>query len=261
MRIALAQMKLSSDIESNLEKTLSVIKTASKNGADLISFPEIHLTPFFPQYEHEDVHDCLMDLNSRYVDELKNACLRHNVFVATNLYVPEGRKAYDMSLLIDDNGEIIGKQKMVHIKQAEKFYEMSYYTPSDEGFHVFETKYGKIAIVICFDRHFPESIRTVALNGAELILIPTANTTDEDSELFKWEIKVQSFQNNVFVAMTNRVGIEDEMEFCGQSIVSDVDGQTVAIADDREQILYADIDLKKSKNKEYLDLRRKEYYL
>lgn len=260
MKIALAQMKLSQDIDLNLKKTLNFMKTASENGADLISFPEIQLTPFFPQYEHIDAKKYLMDLNSKYVNEIKEACLKYNIYAAPNLYILENFKAYDMSLLIDNNGQIIGKQKMVHIKQAEKFYEQSYYEPSDEGFKVFQTEFGKIAMIICFDRHYPESIRTATLKGAELILIPTANTADENSDLFQWEIKVQSFQNNVIIAMTNRVGIEDEMKFNGQSIISDVNGDTIALAGDCEEILYADIDLNKANKKEYIHLRRNDYY-
>ena len=95
-----------------------------------------------------------------------------------------------MSFLIDDEGNIIGTQKMVHVAQCEQFYEQSYYTPSEEGFSVFDTKIGKIGIVVCFDRHYPESIRTEALRGAELILVPTANTTAEPLEMFQWEIRV-----------------------------------------------------------------------
>lgn len=260
MKIALAQMKLSSDIDDNFAKTVNCIKKASENDADLILFPEINLTPFFPQYEKLDDRNYLMDLNSEYVRGIQKACKKHNIHASPNLYILENGKPYDMSLLIDNNGDMLGNQKMVHVKQAEYFYEKSYYTPSDDGFNVFETVFGKIAIVICFDRHFPESIRTATLKGAQMILIPTANTTFENDELFKWEIQVQAFQNNVFVAMCNRTGIEDKMEFSGKSIVSDVDGNVVAIADNSEMMLFADIDLKKSDKKEYVHLRREGFY-
>ena len=148
-----------------------------------------------------------------------------------------------MSLLIDENGKIVGKQKMVHVAQCENFYEQSYYTPSEEGFSVFETKFGKIGIVVCFDRHYPESIRTQALCGAELILIPTANTASEPGELFRWEIRVQAFQNSVYIAMCNRVGTEGKMEFSGESIVVDCNGNITACADSGEQLLIAETDL------------------
>lgn len=83
---------------------------------------------------------------------------------------------------------------MVHVAQAYQFYEQDYYTPSDDGFQVFDTSFGKIGIVVCFDRHYPESIRTEALMGADLILIPTVNTKSEPSEMFEWELRVQHFK-------------------------------------------------------------------
>lgn len=99
---------------------------------------------------------------------------------------------------------------MVHVAQAEKFYEQDYYTPSDDGFKVFDTIYGKIGIVVCFDRHYTESIRTEMLMGADLIVVPTVNTKAEPSEMFEWELRVQAFQNSVAVAMCNRVGTEGQ---------------------------------------------------
>ena len=175
----------------------------------------------------------------------------------------DGRR-YDTSLLIDDAGTLLGEQKMVHIAQATCFYEQDYYTPSEEGFKVFDTPIGKIGIVVCFDRHYPESIRTEALKGAELILVPTANTKDEPSELFQWEIKIQAFQNSVNVAMCNRVGLECCMDFSGESIVADCNGNTVALAGDREELLFAEVDLPAAtvtrERKPYTSLRRPELY-
>ena len=169
-----------------------------------------------------------------------------------------------MALLIDDAGSIVGTQKMVHIAQSKHFYEQDYYSPSEDGFAVFDTKFGKIGIVVCFDRHYPESIRTETLRGAELILIPTANTTIEPSEMFQWEIKVQAFQNSVNIVMCNRTGTEGEMMFAGESIVCDYNGQTISFAGRDEILLIADVDLhgasKTRKAKQYMSLRRIELY-
>lgn len=94
---------------------------------------------------------------------LQSASKRYNIISVPNIYLEEEGKPYDASLLIGKDGEIKGIQKMVHIAQARQFYEQDYYTPSNDGFKVFDTEYGKIGIVICFDRHYPESIRTEAL--------------------------------------------------------------------------------------------------
>lgn len=87
--------------------------------------------------------------------------------------------------------------------------------PSDDGFKVYDTPFGKIGIVICFDRHIPESVRMCAAQGAQLIIIPTANLTTENQELFEWEVRVQAYQNLVYIAMCNRVGKEDDLIFAG----------------------------------------------
>ena len=181
-----------------------------------------------------------------------------------NIYLEENGKAYDASLMINADGEIQGIQKMVHVAQARQFYEQDYYTPSDDGFQIYDTEFGKLGIVVCYDRHYPESIRTEALMGADLVLIPTVNTKAEPSEMFEWELRVQAFQNSVAAAMCNRVGREGEMDFSGESIVVNANGDVVAKADDNEQILYVDIDLTESKRvragKSYTNLRRTEFY-
>jgi len=181
-----------------------------------------------------------------------------------NIYLLENGKPYDTSILIDKNGNISGIQKMVHIAQADKFFEQDYYTPSDDGFKVFETEFGKIGIVVCFDRHYPESIRTEALNGADLILIPTVNTKAEPSEMFEWELRVQAFHNSTIIAMCNRVGAEGDMDFSGESIIVDANGNVIAKADDKEQILYVDVELKDASairaSRPYTQLRRTEFY-
>lgn len=264
MRIALAQMKISPSIEENYSKTLSFIREAAEEGAKLICFPEIQLSPFFPQYEKSDASSWVIPTDSRMIYGICNGCKTAGIYAAPNFYVEDGGRRYDMSLLIDDKGTILGRQKMVHIAQADCFFEQDYYTPSEEGFQVFDTPLGKIGIVVCFDRHYPESVRTSTLKGADLILIPTANTKAEPSELFQWEIKIQAFQNSVNIAMCNRTGLEDGMDFSGESIVADYNGDTLALADDREQLLFAEVDLgeagKVRNRKPYTSLRRPELY-
>ena len=153
---------------------------------------------------------------------------------------------------------------MVHICQAPHFYEQDYYTPSDSGFRVYDTDFGRMGIVICFDRHLPESIRTCALQGAQLVIIPTANTADEPLEAYEWEVRVQAMQNQVYVAMCNRVGTEGGMAFAGESLIAAPDGSVVAKAGRNEQLLIADLDLSATeewrRTRPWLGLRRPEWY-
>ncbi len=265
MRLALVQMSNAGSIESNLVKSINAIKEASRQGADLVLFPEVQLTEFFPQYRFRDVTAYQVTMDSEIVRRFCDACKENNVMAVPNLYLSENDKNYDASILIDRTGQIKGVQKMVHIAQAEQFFEQDYYAPSEDGFQVFDTEFGRIGIIVCFDRHYPESIRTEALKGANLILIPTVNTKAEPSEMFEWELRVQAFQSSVAIAMCNRVGVEGEMVFSGESIVVDENGNVIKKADDKEQILYADIDLKKSEKvraqRPYTQLRRTEFYV
>lgn len=264
MRLALVQMSNHGSISFNLKESLQAIQCASTHKADLVLFPEVQLTEFFPQYPKQDVSKYALEIDSEIVKQFCIACKENHIAAVPNLYLLENGKSYDASLYIDKEGYIKGIQKMVHIAQAPQFYEQDYYTPSNDGFHVFDTEFGRIGIVVCFDRHYPESIRTEVLKGADLILIPTVNTKDEPSEMFVWELRVQAFQNSVFVAMCNRVGKEGEMHFSGESIVIDPKGNILEIADDSEQILYVDIDLEhalKQRNKKpYTQLRKIEFY-
>ncbi len=267
----MAQISLSNDIESNYLKTLQCIEDSK--GCDLLFFPEIQLTPFFPQYTATDLKaklgktpkDFSIPIDDRKIKEICKLCKENNLYTSPNFYIEENSKFYDTSLFINPHGIVEGTAKMVHILQAENFYEKDYYTPSEDGFKVFDTPFGRVGIVICFDRHLPESIRTCTLMGADLIIIPTANTTAENLEMFEWELRVQAFQNNVFIAMCNRVGVEFGMEFCGQSIVVDCDGKVIFKADDSEQLIVQDVDLsltKKSRaDRPYLTTRRKDMYL
>ncbi len=265
MKLAMYQMKNEGSIQKNLDKSLWAIKEAAKNGADLLLFPEVQLTEFFPQYPGLDVRHYGVSMDSDLVMAFREASRENHIMTVPNIYLKENGMFYDVSLLISKEGEILGQQKMVHVAYAEKFYETDYYTPSEEGFRIFETELGNIGIVVCFDRHYPESIRTETLMGADLILVPTVNTKEEPMELFEQEIRVQAFQNSVMIAMCNRVGREDEMEFSGESLLVDANGMTKIKGGDREELIYADLYPKDARRlrsaRPYTNLRRPEFYL
>lgn len=264
MKIAAAQMSMTESAEQNFNKSIALLKEAKARGADLILYPEIQLSLFFPQYEKQNANQYLINAEHRFFKEFCTACRENKIMASPNFYFEENGKKYDMSFLISGSGEVIGSQKMVHIAQAEKFFEQDYYTPSEEGFNVFKTPFGNIAIVICFDRHYPESIRTSALGGADLILIPTANISDEPLEMFEWEIRVQSFQNSVPVVMCNRAGTEGGVTFAGESLWTDANGNLINKAGAEEGLYLADIDISKTQtirqSRPYTSLRRVDLY-
>lgn len=264
MKIALYQMKMTDSPADNLEMCIHAIEDAGNTGADLILFPELTLLPFFPQYSGLDATSYVIPITHEFICRVREACRANHIYAVPNFYLKEQDAAYDASLLIDRQGNIVGAQKMVHIAQAMQFYEQDYYSPSDDGFQVFETDCGKIGIVVCFDRHYPESVRTEALRGADLVLIPTANIKSEPLEMFEWEIRVQAFQNCVPIAMCNRTGRENDMDFAGESLVTDADGNVILKTSSAEGLYFAEVDMQSAeitqKSRPYTILRRQVFY-
>jgi beta-ureidopropionase len=265
MKIALFQPVVDLEMSINFDKAITAIQQAAQKDAKLICFPEIQFSPFFPQFAGMDASKYLFTHAHTCIRELQEVCRKNRIAAVPNLYLEENGRYYDASPMIDADGTLLGVSKMVHIVQAACYYEQDYYAPSDDGFHVYNTRAGKIGIVICFDRHFPESIRTCALQGAQLIVVPTANMKGEPMDLFEWEMRVQAMHNGVYIAMCNRVGREGEMDFAGESLVVDPFGTVVLKANDQEQLLIADVDFEQvaaaRKQRPYLALRRPGMYL
>ena len=155
---------------------------------------------------------------------------------------------------------------MIHITDYEHFYEKGYYTPGNNGVQVYNTEFGKIGIAICYDRHYPEYMRALALAGAEIVFIPQAGSVGEWPEgLYEAELKVASFQNGYFTALCNRVGKEEKLTFAGESFVCNPEGKVIARAGSlTEEILMCDIDLseveKSHAKKLFFRDRRPELY-
>lgn len=264
MRLALAQYALGADLKQNLAKALDFMASAGRDAAQLIIFPELCISPFFPQYAGQDVSRYAVTLEDDRIQQFQAICQRLKLAASPNVYLREGNRLFDASLMIGTDGALQGVSKMVHIAQVPGFYEQDYYAPSDTGFQVYDTAFGKIGIVVCFDRHYPESIRTCVLRGASLILIPTANTTDEPRDLFDCELRAAALQNGVYIAMCNRVGREGGVVFCGESIVVDPHGNVVVKAGATENLVIANIELHQvalaRAKRPYLSLRRPEMY-
>lgn len=263
MKISLAQISISDSLEANEKKTLAFCDEAA--GSDLLFFPEIQYAPFFPQYEDYDAEPYVLSPESEQVRRLCEKAKEHGYYLSPNLYLElDDGKKYDSSLWITPDGELKDIATMVHIFNAKNFYEANYYSPSRDGFKVFDTPSGRVGIVICFDRHFPESVRTCSAMGADLVIIPTVNLTEEPLELFEQEIRVLSMQNRVFIAMCNRVGREGGIEFAGESLITHPSGDTIVKAGREEGLLTAELDLSEAaawkKRYPFLGLRRPEMY-
>lgn len=246
MRIALVQQSASADPAQNIRRGLSAVERAAAEGADLVAFAELAFTPFFPQ--HRLVGDRFAHAETipgETTRLFQEAARRHGIVIVLNLYERSGDRAYDASPVIDADGTLLGTTRMMHITHYEGFWEQDYYDPGDTGAPVYQTAAGRIGVCICYDRHYPEYLRIMALAGADLVVVPQAGALGEWPEgLFEAEMRVASFQNGFFTALVNRVGAEDVLTFAGGSVVTDPMGQVVArAAEGTDDLLLADLDL------------------
>jgi len=246
MRIALIQQKATGDKFANLKKGLSAAEEAARNGAQLVAFAELAFEPFYPQYPAgKDKIRLAEAIPGMVTEEFSRLARQYNMVIIPNLYERDGNKTYDTSPVIDADGTLLGKTRMVHVPDYEYFHEKTYYTPGDTGIKIYDTAVGKIGIAICYDRHYPEYMRALAVAGAELVITPQAGAAGEWTDgLYKAEMQIAAFQNGYFTALCNRTGTEENLHFSGESFVCGPDGRLLAQAGSgTEEILYCDIDL------------------
>ncbi len=267
MKIALVQQHASEDKSQNIARGLEAVRTAARNGAQLVCFAELAFERFYPQRPAgQNSHDLAEPVPGPTTELFQSVAREFGVVVVLNLYERDGRNAYDCSPVIDADGSLLGRTRMVHITEYPCFHEQGYYTPGDTGAPVYDTKAGRIGVAICYDRHYPEYMRALAVGGAELVVVPQAGAVDEWPEgLYEAEMQVAAFQNGYYVALCNRVGQEDCLDFAGESFVCAPDGRVIARAAKAvDTILYNDIDLGTTRDSHarrlFLRHRRPELY-
>ena len=245
MKIALIQQHATADKAANVARGLQAIDEAARQGAGLAVFAELAFERFYPQHPADaDPHRLAEVVPGPITDTFAERARRHRMVIVLNLYERDGGQAYDSSPVIDADGRLLGRTRMIHITEYACFHEQGYYTPGDTGAPVYDTKAGRIGVAICYDRHYPEYMRALAVAGADVVVVPQAGSVGEWPEgLYEAEMRVAAFQNGYYVALCNRVGREECLTFGGESFVCAPDGQVIARAPAMsDTILYADID-------------------
>ena len=246
MRIALVQQPAGPDRQATLARGGAAARRAAADGAGLVAFAELAFDRFWPQRPAEGDPRHLAEPVPGPTTEAFAAVARElGVVVVLNLYERDGERAFDSSPVIDADGALLGVTRMVHITDYPLFHERGYYAPGDRGAPVYDTAAGKVGVAICYDRHYPEYFRALTLAGAELVVVPQAGAVGEWPEgLYEAEMRVAAFQNGCFVALCNRVGPEEALEFAGESFVCDPAGVVLARAGSgTEEVLAAELDL------------------
>ncbi|HET7220686.1 MAG TPA: nitrilase-related carbon-nitrogen hydrolase [Vicinamibacterales bacterium] len=267
MRIGLIQQVAAPDKAENVRRGLAALEAAARGGAEIVAFAELAFERFHPQRPAGGEPWRLAEPIPGPTTEAFTAKARElGVVVVLNLYEARGQRGYDSSPVIDADGSILGCTRMVHITDYPCFHEQGYYAPGDTGAPVYHTKAGAIGVAICYDRHYPEYMRALALGGADLVVVPQAGAVDEWPEgLYEAEMRVAAFQNGYYVALCNRVGEEDCLTFAGESFVCAPDGLVIARAPRLEEAtLVADLDLGASARSHarrlFMQHRRPELY-
>lgn len=252
--VALLQMSMEASPKNNVKKTVGMIEQAAKKGAHLIGTPELFTTLYFPQ-THDQKNFALADeIPGPSTQAIAEVARKHNVTVIASLFEKRTAGLYhNTAVTFNGKGEMIDLYRKMHIPHDPCFYEKYYFSPGDRGFRAIETPHAKIGTLICWDQWYPEGARLTALQGAEILFYPTAiGWFKSDKEPWKsemhdaWETVQRShaITNGVFVASVNRVGIEGDLVFWGQSFIADPFGRILARGStNKEEIVMAECDL------------------
>jgi N-carbamoylputrescine amidase len=245
VKIALIQQRASRDKQDNVARGLASLEAAAKHGAVLACYAELAFEWFHPQRPASgDVRSLAEPLDGPLVRAFREKARQLGIVVVLNLFERRDDETFDSSPVIDADGALLGVTRMVHITEYACFHEQGYYAPGDTGAPVYRTRAGTIGVAICYDRHFPEYMRALALAGADLVVVPQAGAVGEWPEgLYEAEMRVAAFQNGYYVALCNRVGREDCLEFAGESFACAPDGAVIARAGrGTEEILYVEVE-------------------
>jgi N-carbamoylputrescine amidase len=249
VKIALIQQHASPDRTDNLNRGLAAARRAAREGAQVICFAELAFDRFHPQTPAApDSLELAEPVPGPTTAAFCQLAAEMEVVIVLNVFernTANPGQAFDSSPVIDADGTLLGVQRMVHITEYEFFHEQGYYTPGDHGVHVFASRYGRLGVAICYDRHYPEYMRALALAGAELVIVPQAGAVGEWPDgLYEAEMQVAAFQNGYFTALCNRVGEEEHLTFAGESFVCGPDGRVLARAGSgTDEILFCDVEL------------------
>jgi len=246
LKVALIQQHASPGHDENLRRGEAAFREAAAAGAQLIAYAELSFLRFLPQSKVTAEALAQAEPIPGPTTEIFSSLAREfGVVTVLNLFERSGQRTFGSSPVIDADGRILGVIRMVHIMEGPGFHEQGYYAPGDCSQLVYATRHVRLGVAICYDRHFPEYMRALALQGAEMVVIPQAGAIGEWTPgLFEAEVRVACFQNGYFAALVNRVGKEEVNEFAGESFVADPDGRLIAQAPSgRDFILFAECDL------------------
>lgn len=265
MKIALIQKSRTSDVENNILTLKESIKDAAFKGAELVVLQELHNSLYFCQVESTDNFDLAEPIPGPSTELYGNTAKECGIVLVTSLFERRAAGLYhNTAVVFDKDGSIAGKYRKMQIPDDPAYYEKFYFTPGDLGFHPIQTSLGKLGVMVCWDQWYPEGARLMALQGAEILIYPTAigwESTDTAEEkqrqLTAWQTvqRGHAVANGIPVVAVNRCGHEDDpsgqtsgIDFWGHSFVAGPQGEILSEADTNPTTLIVDVDMKRCEN-------------
>jgi N-carbamoylputrescine amidase len=260
VRLGLVQMSCTTDPAENMTKAVAGIREAARKGAQIVCLQELFRSQYFCQTEDHDHFALAETIPGPSTETLGPVAAELGVVIVASLFEKRAEGLYhNTAAVIDADGRYLGKYRKMHIPDDPRYYEKFYFTPGDLGFRSWDTKFGRIGVLVCWDQWYPEAARLTAMSGAQILFYPTAigwlpSEREEHGEQQQaaWETIQRShgIANGVYVCAVNRVGHEgppkpDGIEFWGGSFVSDPGGRILVKGGTGEEVLVADVDLGK----------------
>ena len=258
--LGLVQAKADSSPAINLQATLAKVEQAAANGANIVCTQELFATEYFCQSEHHDNFRLAETIPGDTTEAFQRLAKRCGIVIIVSLFEKRSAGVYHNSAaVIDADGSLLGIYRKMHIPDDPLYHEKFYFTPGDLGFRAWETRFGKIGVLICWDQWYPEAARLTAMQGAELLFYPTAigwhpsekeKYGEQQRDAWQTIQRSHAVANGCFVASVNRVGLEtpvggDGIEFWGGSFVAGTSGEILSQAGLDESVLLLEVDLGK----------------
>ena len=258
--LGLVQAKADSSPAINLQATLAKVEQAAANGANIVCTQELFATEYFCQSEHHDNFRLAETIPGDTTEAFQRLAKRCGIVIIVSLFEKRSAGVYHNSAaVIDADGSLLGIYRKMHIPDDPLYHEKFYFTPGDLGFRAWDTRFGKIGVLICWDQWYPEAARLTAMQGAELLFYPTAigwhpsekeKYGEQQRDAWQTIQRSHAVANGCFVASVNRVGHEtpvggDGIEFWGGSFVAGTSGEILSQAGLDESVLLLEVDLGK----------------
>jgi len=259
-RIGLVQMACREDTQANLDHAVEKIREAAHMGAQIICLQELFRSQYFCREEDARLFDLAEAIPGPSTDRLRPLAAELGVVIIASLFEKRATGLYhNTAVVIDADGTELGLYRKMHIPDDPLFFEKFYFTPGDLGFRAFDTKFGRVAALVCWDQWYPEAARLASLTGANVLFYPTAigwhpaekaEYGAAQHDAWRTTQRAHAIANGIYVAAVNRVGFEGPpergLEFWGASFVSDPFGRVLAEAShDKEEIVLVECDVKK----------------